>query len=118
MYDVKANTLKNRLYITVKGTIGRSEVEDYKLAVKKNVAVLKSSFTALMDLRKSAVFDQESMAQLQGTKEIAVAAGLTRSAMVVESAIVKMQMNRNFKDVGPQDKAFTDLDEAEKFLND
>lgn len=58
------------------------------------------------------------MNQIQGTKMIAVDAGLTKSAMVVESAILKMQMNRNFKDVGPQDKAFTELDEAEKFLDE
>lgn len=117
MYNVKADTLKNRLYITVDGTIESSEVEVYKSNVKKCVSMLKSGFTAFMDLRKAEVFDQESMAQLQGTKEIAVAAGLSKSAMVVESPILKMQMNRNFKDVGPQDKAFNSIEEAEKFLD-
>lgn len=53
MYQVKANTLKNRLYITIEGTIAKDEVEGYKSAFKKNVAMLKSGFTALMDLRKS-----------------------------------------------------------------
>jgi hypothetical protein len=118
MYDVKSNALKNRLYITVDGTIGKSEIESYKSNIKKNVATLKSGFTTLIDLTKASVFDQDSMMQLQGTKEIAIASGMKKSAMVVESAILKMQMNRNFKDVGPQDKAFTDLDEAEKFLNE
>ncbi len=117
MFDVKANTLKNRLYISIEGTVAGNEVENYKSGIKKNVAMLKPGFTALMDLRKCAVFDQEVMNQLQGAKEIAVGGGLTRSAMVVESAVLKMQMNRNFKDVGPQDKAFTELDEAEQFLN-
>lgn len=117
MYNVKANTLTNRLYITIEGTIEKSEMEVYKSNLSKNISMLKSGFTAVLDLRKASVFDQETMNQLQGTKAIAVAGGLSRSAMIVESAILKMQMNRNFKDVGPQDKAFTELDEAEKFLN-
>lgn len=117
MYEVKANALKNRLFITVDGTIAANEVDAYRSTLSKNISMLKSGFTALIDLRKASVFDQESMKQLQGTKEIAVAAGLTKSAMIVESAILKMQMNRNFKDVGPQDKAFTEISEAEDFLD-
>lgn len=118
MFEVKVNTAKNRLFITIDGTIEAAQVEAYKAALKKNVTSLKSGFTTQIDLRKASVFDQETMQQLQGTKEIAVAAGLTKSAMIVESPTLKMQMNRNFKDVGPQDKAFNDIAEAEKFLDE
>ena len=118
MYEVKANALENRLYITVDGTISPGELGGYKADLKSKVGQLKKGFTALLDLRKASVFDQGTMAELQGTKEVAVAAGLTKSAMVVESATLKMQMNRNFKDVGPQDKAFNEINEAEQFLND
>lgn len=118
MFEVKVNTLKNRLYVTVDGTITANELDAYRASMKKNVTMLKSGFTALLDLRKTSVFDQDTMMQLQGTKEIAVAGGLSKSAMVVESATLKMQMNRNFKDVGPQDRAFNDIAEAEQFLNE
>lgn len=118
MYEVKTNALKNRLHISVEGAMKKNEVEVYKSTVKKNVEMLKSGFTVLIDLRKTSVVDQETLRQMQETKKIAVAAGLSRSAVVVESAILKMQINRSFKDVGPQDKAFTELDEAEKFLNE
>jgi len=118
MYEIKADTLKNRLYVMVEGTIAFNEIEAYNTTMKKVVATLKPGLTALLDLRKTSVFDQESMKQLQGTKEIAIAAGLKKSAMVVESATLKMQMNRNYKDAGPQDKAFNDIGEAEQFLNE
>lgn len=117
MYIIKADTSINRLYITVEGTIENSEVEVYTNTLKKNVNMLKPGFTALLDLRKAKVFGQEEMKSIQGTKEVAVAGGLSKSAMLVESAVLKMQMNRNFKEVGPQDMAFTEYDEAEAFLN-
>lgn len=117
MYNVKTDILKNRMYITVDGTIGVDEVDNYTSDLKKNVAMLKPGFTALLDLRKAQIFTQETMQQLQGTKEIAVNAGISKSAMVVESVVLKMQMNRNFKEVGPQDQAFTEIDEAEEYLN-
>lgn len=118
MYEIKADKQKNRMYIMVDGTIAVNSVDAYQADMKKAVASLKSGFTALLDLRKTSVFDQESMKQLQGTKDIAVQAGLKKSAMVVESATLKMQMNRNFKEVGPQDKAFNDINEAESFLDE
>lgn len=118
MYEVKTNALKNRLYITVEGAMVKDEVETYKSAVRKNIEKLKPGFTVAIDLRKTSVVDQDTVVQMQEIKKIAVAAGLSKSAIVVESAILKMQTNRNFKDVGPQDKAFSDLSEAEKFLDE
>lgn len=118
MYTIKADTSKNRLYITIDGTITKEELSTYTATLKENTGMLKSGFTALLDLRKASVFDQETMKELQNTKEIAVKAGLSKSAMVVESPTLKMQMNRNFKDVGPQDRAFNDVAEAEKFLEE
>ncbi len=116
MYSIKADVSKNRLYVVVDGTVALDELDAYTADMKKNLGMLKSGFTALLDLSKTVVFDQDAMKQLQDTKELAVAAGLTKSAMVVASATLKMQMNRNFKSVGPQDRAFNDIGEAEKFL--
>lgn len=118
MYAIKTDKQKNRLYIMVDGTIAINSIDAYNEEIRKAVSSLKAGFTALLDLRKTSVFDQESMKQLQGTKDIAVKAGLKKSAMVVESATLKMQMNRNYKEVGPQDKAFNEVDEAESFLDE
>lgn len=118
MYEVKTNALKNRLYISVDGAMVKNEVELYKSTVKKNVQMLKPGFTVAIDLRKTSVVDQETLLQMQEIKKIAVSAGLSKSAVVMDSAILKMQTSRSFKDVGPQDKPFTSLEEAEKFLDE
>lgn len=116
MFSIKSDISKNKLLITIDGVLTSAELPSYKSEMKKVVGTLKPGFTALLDLRKASVFDQSILDGLKDTKEIAVKAGLTKSAVLVASATLKMQMNRSFKDIGPQDMAFTDITEAEKFL--
>jgi len=118
MYAIKSDLSKNRLYITVNGSITADELPEYSKDLKRNVNLLKAGFTALLDLRKTSVLNQEMLKGIQDTKQIAVEGGLAKSAMIVESATLKLQMNRIFKDVGPKDMAFTEISEGEMFLNE
>lgn len=120
MYSVNADTRKNRLTITLNGTIEETEVKQYNSDVKKQVSLLRPGFTSLLDLREAHIFTQ-SMVGLDTfteTKEIAVKAGLSKSAMVVNSPTLKMQISRIFKEVGTKDEAFQTIEDAEKFLDE
>lgn len=117
MYLVRADQQKNRLYITVEGAIKADEISEYSAKVQQSAESLKPGFTALLDLRRAAVLSPAALEDHKQAKERAVKAGLSKSAFVLESPVIKMQMNRVFKEVGPQDMAFTDIAEAEEYLS-
>ncbi len=119
MYKVKADHVKNRLYVTVINTIEKGELAQYCTDMKNSIATLKTGFTALLNLKDAGVFTQDavSLESLNETKEVAVRAGMSKSAMVVCSPTLKMQITRNFKNIGSKDEAFDAVEEAEAFLD-
>jgi hypothetical protein len=119
MYTIKYDLKKNRLFVTLVGTMQKEEVPQYNADMKKNVGMLKSGFTVLLDLTEAQIFTQEaiSLESLVETKEIAVAAGMSKSAMVVASPTLKMQVVRNFKNIGVKDEPFGTYEEAEAYLD-
>ena len=118
MYNIKADTIKNRLNILIEGILTTQDIESYMKDMRVTVSKLKPGFTTLLDLSKTTVFSQEILEKLQETKEVAVKGGMSKSAFFVSSVIMKMQMNRNFGEIGPKDMAFNSLEEAEKFLQE
>lgn len=118
MFEINADIEKNRLIIYIDGTISIHSVEKYNKAMKEAIAALKPGFTALLDLQKALVFDMETIKQYQNSKYIAVSSGLKKSAMVIKSQVLKMQMNRIYGEIGIKDETFTDMDEAIKYLDE
>ncbi len=119
MYTIKCDLKKNRLFVTLVGTMQKEEVPQYNADMKKNIGTLKPGFTVLLDLTEAKIFTQEAinLDSLVETKEIAVKAGMSKSAMVVTSPTLKMQFVRNFKSIGSKDEPFGTFEEAEAFLD-
>lgn len=119
MYTIKYDLSKNRLFVTLVGTMQKPEVPQYNADMKKNIGMLKTGFTVLLDLTEATIFTQEaiSLESLIETKEIAVKAGMSKSAMVVTSPTLKMQFIRNFKSIGAKDEPFGSFEEAEAYLD-
>lgn len=118
MYEISADIRKNRLTICLDGTISTKSVEKYIASFREAILALKPGFTALLDLRRASVFERETIKELHDPKLIAVKAGLRKSAMVLSSPALKMQMNRNYGEIGIKDEAFTDIEEAVKYLDE
>lgn len=118
MYKINYDVAKNRLNGVLQGFLTEEEAKKYNAELKKAVDQAKSGFTAMFDLRELKVLPPEAMEVITEGKKYAARKGLKKSAMVVSSAILKMQANRSLKDIGEGEEVYFDsLIDAENFLS-
>lgn len=114
MYKVNYDNLKNRIYVTVTGSLELSEIGSYTKDYKAVVDRTKPGFTVCVDNTNASLNTPEVNEKLMDTRNYSVQKGLKNAAMVVSSSIFKMQMKRIFNELG---NVFSTKEEADKFLD-
>ena len=114
MYKITYNNSKNRIYVTVEGSLTIEEVPQYIKEFMATVDKTKPGFTVCVDNTKAKLNTPEVAEKLIEARDYSVSKGLRNSAMVVDGVTFKMQMKRLFKDLG---NVFESLEDADKFLD-
>lgn len=117
LYEIKVDTTRRIAYQThFKGLFTAEALErldnDYK---KKVIPMFKGQkWSKLCDLRDYTLGNIVN--EMNVHNEYCIKNGMADVALVVESAIVKIQMNRGAKAVDFAPTAFTDVKEADEWL--
>jgi len=114
MYKITFDNAKNRVYVTVQGSLTIEEVPQYLKDFKAAVDKTKPGFTVCVDNTKAKLNTPEVAERLIEARDYSISKGLKNSAMVVDGVTFKMQMKRLFKDLG---NVFETMEEADKFLD-
>lgn len=118
MYEVKYDIIKNRILITLEGFITKEEAVKYRMENEGVLKKVKANFTFLVDLRKLKTLPQESIDEIQKVRLSSVKHGAYKGATVLKDTIVKMQTKRTANQIdGFKEEYFTDINEAENYLN-
>ncbi|HCL4479991.1 TPA: hypothetical protein N2D99_002058 [Clostridium botulinum] len=118
LYEIKVDTARKIVYQThFSGIFDKESLErldrDYKTKV---IPLLKNKkWAKLVDLRNYKVRD--IVEQMNQHNKYCIDNGMSHVALIVESVIVKMQMNRAGKNVEVSPTAFTDEKEARDWLS-
>ena len=118
-YTIAVDLSKNRLYQTVKGSWVRPVKGDpYLQDFEKAVKLLKKGLTGLSDATQISVMSQEWTEAAKKTRQVLMEAGISKAAEVLsENAILKMQVQRVFHQAGFTMQFFSNLKEAEAWLD-
>lgn len=116
MYELKVDTARRLVY---EKNVGFWTAEDFKRYredyVNKIVPALKGKKWAKMcdltEYKVSTIVDE-----INSLNEYCEKNGFCCAALIVENALVKMQMNRSVKGNGVNPMAFTDVNEADAWL--
>lgn len=116
MYYIKADSGKNRLYIT----LGPKSDGD-ELSVMENLAKelskLTPGFTVLSDFSEFLPVKQDDARLITKAQELLIRKGMGMSARVVNSAVVKMQVERRARETDFPSRTVETVEEAEIFLD-
>lgn len=118
MFKIDYNLSKNRIYVILEGHT-TEEVEAYVREMKRTVDRANSECTICFDVTKHSVNTPESLEKLKELKDYTEKKGYKKSAMILSSAVYKMQARRAYGQAAGNDKdgVFETLAEAEKFLD-
>lgn len=114
MYKINYDISKNRIYVTVTGSLGVSEIDNYNKDFRNAVDKCKPGFTVCVDNTNASLNTPEVSEKLVVSRSYSIKKGLRNAAMVVNSAIFKMQMKRLFEELG---NVYPSIEEADKFLD-
>lgn len=118
MYKVSYDTSKNRIYGELEGFLALDEAKKYNSELMALIGKARPGFTAIFDIANLKVLPQEVTDEISSGKKYAVEKGLKKSALIMNSAILKMQVNRVLKNIGESEEGYFDsLSDAEEFLN-
>lgn len=119
-YTIAVDPAKNRLYHTTQGSWVRPVKGDpYLQDLEKAVKQMKRGFTALNNVARVSVMSQEWSEAITRARQMLTEAGIAKSADVLaESAILKMQVQRISRQAGFATKIFSDVKEAEAWLDE
>lgn len=118
MYKLNYDGSKNRIYGTLEGFIKVEEAKQYTDELKKCIDGAKPGFTAIFNVAGIMVLSQDVTDIIAEGKKYAASKGLAKSALIMNSAILKMQVNRTMKDIGnSQEGYFDSVSQAEEFLD-
>jgi len=119
MYKVTYDRKKNRVYGILEGFMKLDEVKVYTIELIKALDQTKPGFTAIFDNSKLKVLPQECMEEMKKGKDYAIKKGLTKSAIIMDSAMLKLQVKRNLgkMDKDNKEEYFDSMDAAEAFLD-
>lgn len=120
LYILAVDEAKNRLHQTVRGKwIVPTTSYRYEGEVENALKLLKCGFTVLNDARQAETIMSPEWVKIAGNIRKRLAdAGMKASAEVLpENVITKMQINRVSKQAGFLTQYFSDLQEAETWLD-
>lgn len=118
MVPIKYDSLRNRVYTIFEGIIKEEEAKQYKKDMLELLSKVKAECTLLVDASKASVNPPETVKIIQEVR-VAWKTKLKKSAVIVNSAVLKMQLNRTIKQIEDSfnESYFSNAVEAEKYLN-
>ena len=120
MYDIKTDTKKNRIIITIGKMENETEIKALAQSVKTACEKLKKGFTCITDLRKYDVMDDKFETYVQETQAAMVQAGLSEVVRVRREMglLGHFQFDNASSAVGYHAQNVTTMEEAEKILDE
>ena len=117
-YELRANSVKNRLYIKIIGFWqAPNVVPNYLSDIKEMTEHLRSGFSILADLREMRTCPASVVPIHEEGLQITKAAGVEYSAEVISDTIANMQMKKMYREHDVNDNKFGTIEEAEAFLD-
>ncbi len=118
MYDIKTDTEKNRIIITIGKLEDEAEIKALAQSVTSACRKLKKGFTCITDLRKYEVMDDQFEKYVQETQAAMIQAGLSEVVRVRREMglLGHFQFDNASSTVGYHAQNVTTMEEAEKIL--
>ncbi|MBI5845507.1 MAG: hypothetical protein HZB23_12660 [Deltaproteobacteria bacterium] len=116
MYRIEADSGKNRLYVTL-GQKNDCDELSVMENLKKELSKLTPGFTVLTDFSAFLPVRQDDAQLITKAQEILIRKGMGMSARVVNSAVVKMQVERRARETDFPSRTVETVEEAEIFLD-
>ena len=120
LYTISVDTSKHRLYYVITGFWDNNavDVDDYMQNWKEVISHVSKGFTLLTDATEFRVMTKEWADRAIQVQKMMVEAGLSKTAAVFsQEGLPKMQSDRISKHSGMTKKVFTDMQEAEAWLD-
>ncbi len=119
MYDIKTDTEKNRITITIGKVESESEIQEIARSVQSACRRLKKGFTCITDLRRYELQDDQFEIYVKETQAVMVQAGLSRVVRVRRETglLGHFQFDNASSEVGYHAQNVTTLEEAERILD-
>lgn len=116
MYYIEADTDRNRLYIKI-GPKSEGDENSILNELRRELQKLTPGFTLLSDFSDFIPVRQGEAQLITKAQEALLRKGMGMSARVVNSAIVRMQVERRAKETDFPSRTVSTLMEAEEFLD-
>lgn len=120
MFDVKADSDKNRLYITI-GKAGDEEIRGIVKEITHCVSRLKPGFSCLVDIRNMDIkYSEKQMYTMELIMGGLVDSGMGKVVRVVskKNKISQMKMEKESRSLGYRARPASTIEEAESFLDE
>ena len=120
MHDVRIDSGKNRIYITIGSLENEAEMKKIVKSVKAECQKLRDGFTCVTDLRDYEFQDEVFERYIKEAQQALVAAGLFKVVRVHRKfgAIGHFQFDNTSFEVGYHADSATSIEAAEKILDD
>ena len=116
---VRADVVKNRLYLTLVGFFSDEEMKQGSDQVIEFINKLKPGFNIINDISKFKPATPKGAEELKRAQQAAVEAGVRRTIRVIGSeGIAQMQFARKGKESGLEADVAASVEDAEKMLDD
>jgi len=116
MYSIEADPGKNRLYITL-GPKNDGDELSVMTSLNKELKKLTPGFTVLTDFSAFLPVRQDDARLITSAQETLLKKGMGMSARVVNSAVVRMQVERRARETDFPSRTVETVEEAEIFLD-
>ncbi|MBG9791885.1 protein kinase [Paenibacillus dendritiformis] len=117
MFNVKYDAAKNRIYIKLEGMMGMDEAKEYDKTARQYVDKAKEGYTFCIDMADAQPAPADVNEYLAGLREYMAKKKILGSAMIVSSALTKLQLSRLIKELGGDNGVFQSYEEADKYLD-
>ncbi len=117
MYEVKVDSKKNRLAITLRGFMADEELKAAADEVIKQASALGSGFDVLNDISEFEASSAEGFKEIQRAQAFLAERKPRRVVRVVKKAIASLQLQRGSKSSGYDGTTATSLAEAEELFS-
>ena len=117
--DIRADALKNRLYLRLAGMMSDEDAKKVADKILAELSKLKPGFAVINDISELKPASEAASEQLRRAQAASVKAGIKRVIRVMgKQSITNMQWNRTLRDTqGINAEVVGSLEEAERLLD-
>lgn len=116
MFEVKADTGKNVLFIKLSGHMSDEEMVNAAEAVIKETKKLKTNFTVVNDISSFKPASQEGAKEILRAQKFLSDHGSGKIIRIVDGVLGKLQLNRNANEAGLKVIEVKSMEEAKKHI--